>query len=179
MLPMSELQVLKGLQSSICGIDLDHPHAVEMALALGAQMEACAGRIINERCPVTQAWAAICNDPFVLYPPANSPEEHAYLKIKWDAMTPEEQAHCQSEMYRLEAIWREEAKEAKEERMTEADQIEANWIARAQVVQERRDAMDAERIESAHVHPGFAPILAMVAPLGPLTQAFVERGKHV
>jgi hypothetical protein len=36
---------------------------------------------------------------------------------------------------------------------------------------------EAERIEHAHVHPGFAPILAMVAPLGPATQSFVEMGK--
>ena len=60
---MTELDVLKGLQSSICGLDLDHPHAIEMAMALGAQMEASAGRIISARCPVTQAWSAICSEP--------------------------------------------------------------------------------------------------------------------
>ena len=66
---MTELDVLKGLQSSICGLDLDAPQdiyglwPVERALALGAAMEASAGRIISARCPVTQAWNAICAEP--------------------------------------------------------------------------------------------------------------------
>ena len=64
MLPMSELEVLKGLQSSICGLDLDAPQdiyglcPVERALALGAAMEASAGRILG-----ANAWQTICAEP--------------------------------------------------------------------------------------------------------------------
>lgn len=160
MKPTTELDVLKGLQSSICGLDLDAPkdiyglHPVERALALGAAMEASAGRIINARCPVTQAWEAICAADFVL--DDLTPAEDAEL----DAWT---EAHC-AELMAPGIAERE---------------ITANWIARAEVVKQRREAMEAEQIDNSHVHPGFAPILAMLAPLGPLTQAFVERGKHV
>jgi hypothetical protein len=45
--PMTELDVLKGLQASIAGLNLDEPMAVERAMALGASIERSAGRIIR------------------------------------------------------------------------------------------------------------------------------------
>jgi len=92
MQPMSEIDVLKGLQASICGLDLDAPQdiyglwPVERALALGAAMEASAGRIIaaNRDCPVQKAWGAICEADFTFAD--LSPAEDA-------AMDAIEQAH--------------------------------------------------------------------------------------
>lgn len=51
--PMTELDVLKGLQSSMFWLDLDEPMAVERAMALGASIERCAGRIISAAEPTT------------------------------------------------------------------------------------------------------------------------------
>lgn len=45
--PMTELDVLKGIQASIAGLGLDEPMAVEHALALGASFERSAGRILE------------------------------------------------------------------------------------------------------------------------------------
>ena len=141
MQPICELDVLKGLQASICGLDLDAPqdvyglHPVEMALALGAAMEASAGRIIaaNAKCPVTQAWEAICAADFVLND--LTPEEDAELGA-WT------EAHC-AELMAPGIAERE---------------ITANWRARAEVVRQRREAMEAEQID--HSHPEiFGPIL--------------------
>jgi hypothetical protein len=133
MKPTTELDVLKGLQASICGLDLDAPQdvyglwPVERALALGAAMEASAGRIINARCPVTQAWEAICAAYFTL----------------GDTVEAQQKA-CISRAAQ-----------------TLADEVTENWRQRAQVVKNRRDAMEAEQID--HSHPEiFAPILGIM-----------------
>ena len=137
--PMTELDRLKGIQSSISGLDLDAPQdvyglwPVERALALGAAMEASAGRIINARCPVTQAWSAICETGFTL--DDLSPEEDAEL----DAWT---EAHCAALI--APGIAERE--------------ITANWRARAEVVRQRREAMEAEQVDHSH-HEIFGPIL--------------------
>ena len=149
MKPMTPLDQLKGLQASIAGLDLDAPQdvyglwPVERALALGAAMEASAGRIIaaNAKCPVTQAWEAICAADFVLGD--LTPEEDAEL----DAWT---EAHC-AELIAPGIAERE---------------ITANWKARAEVVRQRREAMEAEQIDHSH-HEIFAPILGIM------------RGNHV
>jgi hypothetical protein len=131
--PMTELDTLKGLQASICGLDLDAPRdvyglwPVERALALGAAMEASAGRIIaaNQACPVQQAWNAICEADFTL-----------------DDTVEAQQAACISRA--AQAM---------------VDEAAENWRQRAKVVRERREAMEAERIHNCHVNPIFAPIL--------------------
>lgn len=74
--PMTELDVLKGLQASIAGLDLESPMAVESAMALGASMERSAGRIVSpDRCACGEdcvhpshhtgndAMRAICAEP--------------------------------------------------------------------------------------------------------------------
>ena len=45
--PMTEVEVAKGIQSSIAGLDLDHPHAREACRGLVSSLESSLWRIVN------------------------------------------------------------------------------------------------------------------------------------
>ena len=45
--PMTELDVAKGLQFQLAGLDLNHPHARQMCLELVSRLESSLGKIRN------------------------------------------------------------------------------------------------------------------------------------
>ena len=148
MSPMSELEVLRGMQANIAQLDLSHPHAVECCIGLAHLMERQATRALDEMKTrqLTTMQAALREIAAADFQLVETVEE-LDAALKAETLNPAEDA----EMDLLQAKWELLSPEMKE------------WCE--ETIAARSQEVEAERISNAHVDPFFSPLLATVCPV--------------